>query len=56
MEGAPILDICQTNLIEEGFEAVSTVRYSYFAESTGSCQDQVDATHCHGEALRFDER
>ena len=32
------------------------MRYSYFAESTGSCQDQVDETHCHGEKLKIEEK
>ena len=56
VKGAPIRDTCQTNLIEEGFEGFSTVRYSYLAVSTGSCRDQVDPTLCHGEKLRFEEK
>ena len=56
VKGAPIRDTCQTNLIEEGFEGFSTVRYSYLAESTGSRQDQVDPRLCHGEKLRFEEK
>ena len=39
----------------KGVEGFSTVRYSYLAESTGGCRDQVDPTHCHGEKLRFEE-
>ena len=31
------------------------MRYSYFAESTGSCQNQVDPTLRHGEKLRYEE-
>ena len=49
-------DTCQTNLIEERFEGFSTVRYSYLAEGTGTCRDQVDLTLCHGEKLRFEEK
>ena len=49
-------DTSQTNLIEERFEGFSTVRYSYLAESTGTCRDQVDPTLCHGEKLRFEEK
>ena len=44
-----------SNLGEEGFEGISTVRYSYLAESTGSCRDQVGPTLCHGQKLRFEE-
>ena len=53
VDGAPILGTCQANLIEEGFEGFSALRYSYFAESSGSCQDQVDATHYHGEKTKI---
>ena len=56
VKGAPMRDTCQTNLIEERFEGFSTVRYSYLAESTGTCRDQVDPTLCHGEKLRFEEK
>ena len=56
MNGAPIRDPCEANLIEEGFEGFSTLRYSYLAESTGTCRDQVDPTLCHGEKLRFEEK
>ena len=55
MKSAPIQDTCQTNLIGEGFEGISTVRYPYLAESTGSRLDQVDPAICHGEKLRFED-
>ena len=56
VKGAPMRDTCQTNLIEERFEGFSIVNYSYLAESTGTCRDQVDPTLCHGEKLRFEEK
>ena len=49
VKGAPMRDTCQTNLIEERFEGFITVRYSYLAESTGTCRDQVDPTLCQGD-------
>ena len=55
-KGAPIVDTCQANLIEERFEGFSTLRYSYFAESTGICEDQVNATQCHRKKLKFEEK
>ena len=59
VKGAPMRDTCQTNLIEERFEGFSTVRYfkySYLADSTGTCRDQVHPTLCHGEKLRLEEK
>ena len=56
VNGAPIRDPCEANLIEEGFEGFSTLGYSYLEESTGTCRDQVDPALCHGEKLRFEEK
>ena len=41
VNGALIRNTCRTYLIEEGF---STMRQSYFEESTGSRRDQIDPT------------
>ena len=32
------------------------MRHSYFAESTGICEDQANATQCHRKKLKFEEK